>query len=327
MPMTQEELLSKLDAAIKALTTSDLGPSKLQPEVADRYIRKAIDTSKMLRECRVLPMRSDTRNIDKIGFASRILQAATEATEPGTTSKPTFEQRTLTVKEVIAAVDVSYSTLEDNIERGQLEQTLLDLIAERASADLEELFLYADPSSSDTFIKLLGHRDWLTMTEADDGVHVEDYEGSEPDKISDVFKTLLNKVPHKYFGNLAQWRFYCAFSAERKYREELAERATAAGDRALLEDVPVFYQGIPVIWVPKIVVETRNIGGSDKPNCTDVLFCHPSNLVVGFRREVDMERERKPRARTVEITVTARCDCNVEEPDAIAIARNVSLGS
>ena len=164
------------------------------------------------------------------------------------------------------------------------------------------------------------------MTNADDGVNVVSYADAAPAKISDALQAMLEAVPSKYFGDLSQWRFYLPFKAERKYREELAERATSAGDRALLEDVPVFYQGIPIIWVPKI--RGHAVGGTedDRADAGDVyefLFAHPANLVVGYKRDVTMETERKPRARTVEFTLTSRTDENVEEPGAIAIADRV----
>jgi hypothetical protein len=64
--------------------------------------------------------------------------------------KPTVSGVTLTTKEVIAEVQIPYDVLEDNIERGGwtppfrkalggLHQTIIDLIAERAALDLEEL--------------------------------------------------------------------------------------------------------------------------------------------------------------------------------------------
>ena len=332
MPMTQEELLARLDVAVKALTTTDLNGSKLQPEVADRFIRSAIDTSKIIKECRVLPMKSDTRNIDRIYFAARIMQAATEATEPGSTSKPTIPgPRQLIAKEALAAVDVSYSTLEDNIEGESFEDTLVDMIGERASADLEELYLYAAPGAlddgglADAYLQLPAKNGWLRMTAAD-GVNVVAYADAAPAKISDALQAMLEAVPSKYFGDLSQWRFYLPFKAERKYREELAERATSAGDRALLEDVPVFYQGIPIIWIPKI--KGHDVGGTETDRGTagsvyEFLFAHPANLVTGFKRDVTMETERKPRARNIEFTLTCRTDMNVEEPGAICVADRV----
>jgi len=318
--LTETQLLALLDKAEKAFSTSDLASGgKMLPEAADRFLKTAIDVSKILSVARVLPMKSDVRYIDHIAFATRIMQAATEGTPPVSTSKPTTARKTLTAKEILAAVDVTYSSLEDNIEGANFANTLLDLIATRASADIEELGLYStavqDPVV-DAYLEALNHRGWLTMTNALDGVGEINYASAET-LPSVVFKALLKKVPSKYLGDLSKWRFYCSFAMERRYRDELAGRATAAGDRALLEDVPVYYQGIPVVWVPKIATSGANV--------TDCMFAHPQNLIVGFKRDLDMESERKPRSRLVEYTITARMDTALEEYAAHAIAKNVKI--
>ncbi len=325
--MNEQELLALVDEKVqKALTTSDFSSGgQMTPEVAQRFIKTAIDTSKMLSECRILPMKSDVRRIDSIAFASRIMQAATEATDPGSTSKPTPARHSLTAKEILAAVDVSYSWLEDNIEGPNFAQTLLDMMAERGSADIDELCLYAtavqDPVV-DAYLEVLNHRGWLTFTNGDDGVYVKDWGSVVPSGgMQAVFQDLIMGIPKKYFaiGGLSAWRFYVSWEMEQQYREELAERATAAGDKALLENTPVYYKGVPVVWVPKIATSNSNV--------TDCMLANPKNLIVGFKRNIDMETERQPRARTVEYTLTARMDCSLEQYEAHGIAKNVKCSN
>jgi len=321
--MTDEQLLALVKEKISkaALTSSDLASGgKMNPETADRFLKKAIDTSKILKVARIEQMKSDIKNIDKIGFSGRIMQAATEVTAPETTSKPTPSRNQLIAQEIIAAVNVSYQWFEDNIEDENFVQTLIDLIGEQSSADIEELALYAtaiqDPVV-DAYLEVLDHRGWLTFTNGDDGCYVQDWSSAVPTGgVSAVFKDLLAGIPKKYFsvGGMASWRFYVSWETEQEYRSELAERATMAGDRALLEDVPVYYKGVPVIWVPKIATSGSNV--------TDGMLAHPKNLIAGFKRDVDMETERAPRKRQMEYTLTARLDVGLEEYEAHGIAKN-----
>ncbi|MDD5092791.1 MAG: hypothetical protein PHV74_00195 [Dehalococcoidia bacterium] len=318
---TEAQLLERIDQVMKGWVEG-IGSAKLLPQQADRFIRAAIDNSKLMREVRTLEMTSDTKNIDKIVFGNRVLQKpVAEGTEHTDTTGYQTEQRQLVAKEFIIAVNLFYSTLEDNIEKENFESTLLDLIGGRASADFEEVGMYANPAASgaDAVLSVPTHTGWLTGLAG----HITDYNCAAPSAVSDVFKALINSVPSKHFGSkpLNEWRLYCSFQYERAYRDELAGRATAAGDRALLEDVPVFYQGVPVIWLPKIKTETRET----VDNISDVMFVHPANLVQGWKRDITLERERKPRKRQIEFTITARWDFNEEESDAIAQAKDVGL--
>ena len=73
---------------------------------------------------------------------------------------------TLETKEVIAEVHIPYDVIEDNIERGNIHtplqtgaggihQTIVDLIAERAALDLEELGIQGDTANgTDAYLAL-----------------------------------------------------------------------------------------------------------------------------------------------------------------------------
>lgn len=160
--LTTEQLLQRLDQAIKAITTTDLGQTKLSVEKASRFVRAMENKAKILPEVRRIDMTSHTRDIDRVSFGQRILMAATEATAPGSDSpKPTFVNNKLVAVEAIAVVGLTYSTLEDNIEREDFEDTLIDMMGERAGLDLEELFTQGDSASGDTYLALTDG--WLKL--------------------------------------------------------------------------------------------------------------------------------------------------------------------
>jgi len=295
----------------KAFATGDLASGGLlNPEQAAAFIRRLIDFTVVLREARRVPMTAAKRLVEKIGFGSRIMQAATEGTAPSTTHKPSTSKVELSVVEALAAVDVTYSALEDNIERQNLQQTILDLIAERAALDLEELALHGDTGDADTYLAMLnGFFKQATS-------HVVNA-GTTPIS-QEIFIDALKALPAKYMRNPAEWRFYVHRNVELDYRNLLSERATGAGDRYLLENAPVFVGGVPVVFVPAI---KSRASGPD--TVSDALLVHPQNLIGGFHRDITTELERKPRARVIETTTTVRVDFKYEEEDAVVKITNI----
>ena len=154
-------LLRKADLAIADLATNG---GVLNPEQGAAFIRILIKQPTLIRVCRVVEMIAPIRKINKIGFGSRIMRAAQSGvalnqnaanglpTGLGGRAKPTTEQIELQTKEQIAEVRIPYDVMEDNIERATtaqnelpntgpagLRQTIIDLIAERAALDMEEL--------------------------------------------------------------------------------------------------------------------------------------------------------------------------------------------
>ena len=140
------ELIKKADLVLADLTSNG---GILNPEQSDRFLKVLIESPTILKDARTVPMNSPVMKINKIGFGSRILRPAVENTAlvSSDRSKPDTTQLTMTTKEVIAEVRIPYGVLEDNIEQGNLENTILNLIAERAALDFEELILLGDIGS------------------------------------------------------------------------------------------------------------------------------------------------------------------------------------
>ena len=71
---TSRDLLQKADMTVAELVANG---GKLQPEDSASFLRKLIKEPTILRQARVVEMLSPERNINKIGFGTRILRAAT----------------------------------------------------------------------------------------------------------------------------------------------------------------------------------------------------------------------------------------------------------
>jgi len=297
--MSNRSIVEKADLAVGDLTGTG---GYLNPIQANTFIRMLIDQPTLIKEVRVVPMDAPTMEINKIGFGSRILKVAPAsgtALDASDRSKPTTEQVTLTTSEVIAEVHIPYDVLEDNIERGRLEDTIMVLITERASLDLEELLIQGDiAAGADAFLKL---KDGMLKQSIS---HVVDYTDVQPTITKAVFKQGIKAMPNKYMRNRAAMRFYVSPDAETEYADSLADRETALGDSKIARWTPNPAYGVPV--VPAALMP------DDK-----YIFTYPKNMILGVQRKIMIETDRDIRARVLIVVLTLRIDIKYEEEDSV----------
>ncbi len=323
MPSNQS-LLQKADLAIADLQSNG---GELLPEQGASFIRKLILQPTIMRQARTVEMTTPKRKINKIGFGSRILRKATSATAltQSQRSKPTTEQIELDTKEQIAEVRLPYDVLEDNIERATaanneasntgpdaLRQTLIDLIAERAALDMEELGLLADTDytngSDQDDEDFLSQLDGWLANASDNGneVDVENVTISRQ-----VFKEGMKTMPKQYLRNVAQMKHFVSVNNEIEYRDTLANRTGQLGDGMTTGQLEAFAFGSPVAPV-QLMPEDEG------------LYTHPKNLIFGIQRNVSMEFDKDISARVYIIVLTTRIDFQIEEAEAIVHYSNIA---
>jgi hypothetical protein len=315
--------MNNQDLIIKdALGTADFKTAGgyLNTEQANKFLRGVIDQPTIIKAARSVIIDGENKKIEKIGFGSRIMRKAIENTALTSDkyAKPTFGKVELSTKEVIAEVRLSYDTLEANIERAQLKNTIIQMIQERVALDLEELVIQGDKDSEDEYLAIL------------DGVlkkassHVSDAEGGEVSLTH--FTNLIKGVPAKYIRDPKAWRVYTSRNIDLSWKNKIAARNTVAGDRFLLENTNASALGYtiePVAMMPENLVydpdgPTPNNDGDEKTNLGQSLFLHPQNIVIGFTRSVQIEQDKDISARQHIIVVTMKVDVALEEADAIS---------
>lgn len=314
MPSNQE-LINKADIALSDLASNG---GMLLPEQADKFIRVLIEQPTILNMCRVVTMNSPQRKINKIGFGSRIMHAATSSTPlaDADRAKPDLSQIQLNTKEVIAEVHIPYDVLEDNIEGGNiatplqtpaggLHDTIVQLIAERAALDLEELFLLGDTSlaATDPYLGLMDG--FLKKCNS----HMVDGGNASITKLQ--LKNALKALPPRYLRDRASLNFFTSVNNETELRDTYASRNTPFGDTTLQAYSPLMIFGSPVQPVP-LMPENK------------ILLTNPLNLIVGVQRKLNIEYTKDIRARTYIIVMTLRIDCQVEETRAASQVFNVA---
>jgi hypothetical protein len=315
--MSNKKLLEKADIAVQDL--KDNG-GYLNPEQANRFIRKLLIQPTILNQARSVVMNSPQRKINKIQFASRILRPAVsgQALSAGDRAKPTTEQIDLNTKEVIAEVRLPYDVIEDNIERGNIglhqdaggtaasggiKDTIMTLIAERAALDLEELALLGDTGSVDDYRALLAC--YLALA-------TENIMDAETTPVSRVlFKNGVKLMPDQYMRNRAAMRHFISFDNEIEYRHHVGNRETALGDAQMQGNIPVFGAGVQVEGAPTMPGESG-------------ILTNPLNLIFGIQRQIQIETDKDIRSREYIIVLTARVDFQIEETEAVGKYTNIA---
>jgi len=339
VPKSNRSIIEKADIAVSDLV-SDGGV--LLAEQANRFVRKLIKEPTLLRDVRTVEMSAPTRKINKIQFNKRILRDAdsgtalantavdaqtafdpTDAGEGQARAKPLTEQVELNTVEVIAQVNIPYDVIEDNVERGNVGElrdvggtaaggglidTILQLMAERAALDLEELAILGDTAvgAADPYLDL--QDGFLKIAETSG--NVADQAGANVSKAT--FKDGMKTMPDQFLRNRAQLRQYVSVDQEIEWRDSLADKATALGDTATTGDQPRNAFGVPVVPVSQMPDDRG-------------LFTNPLNLIWGIQRQMTLEWDKDITKRILIIVLSARIALQVEEAEASVIYTNLGV--
>ncbi|MBU4617835.1 phage major capsid protein [Bacillus altitudinis] len=300
--MRNQEVINKAEVTLGTLKTGGL----MNPTQSSTFIRMVQNAPTLLQDARVIPMDGDAQKIEKIGFGQRILRPGVEGKAVPASDRvaPTTSTVELNAKEVIAEVNITYDTLENNIEGDALQNTIMQMLAERAAVDIEELILNGDTSSSDTYLAQL---DGIRKQAAS---HIVDVAG-EP-LTRQVFKQGYKAVPPKYLRVPQEFRFYSSPGQEVEWKDKVADRQTNLGDAAVQGGLSSAF-GVPVKGIANM--QPYDADGTD---VSDILLTHPKNIILGFSRNIRIEVDKDIRNRKFIIVLTAKLDSKFEEEDAVA---------
>jgi len=310
--LANETILAKADLALSDLTS---GGGLLLAAQAQQFLRTLIDEAVVLKMATVKGMKSQKQRIEKIKFGSRIMRNATSgvALSAGDRAKPTTGKVELDTQLFKAEIRLNNEVLEDSIERGDLRQTIMTLMAERIATDMDEIIVQGDTTSADTFLASFnGLLASITSHTVDN---------TDQTTTRTLFKNMLKAMPSAFLRNKKSLRFLTSVDSEIDYKDSLADRATAnVGDRFVEQDAPAMYSGVPVVSVPLF---PENIGTST--HCTDVVLIDPKNINVGVWRDITIETDKLVSEGVLIIVATMRFDMKLAEETASVKATNVKV--
>ena len=309
--LSNDTLIQKSDLALADLTA---GGGILLPEQAQKFMRLLIKNSVLMGLSTVTPMASPKKQVPKIKFGSRVLRAGKEATAltDAERSKPDFSFVELDAQLFKGEVHLPDEALEDSIERGELTQTIMELMAEAVARDMEDVVINGDKASADPFLAVL------------DGVlkqatsNVVDAAGAHPTK--NVMSAVLKTMPSEYLRDKKALRHLTSVIAEHEYRESLSERATIAGDKYVETDAPALCMGVPILPIPLF---PENLGATQ--NQTADLLTDPKNIYIGIWRQIRIESMREISAGVLKVVVTVRFHCKFADELGVTKGINISL--
>ena len=257
--MTNEELMKQAVEMIEKgiISTSALASGgKLNSEQADRFIDYVFDETQLRGIVRLVRMRAEQYDIDKIGVGKRVAVPKNEGIDPGVRRGVNTSKVSLNKRAVMVPFELTEEFLEDNIEGMAAEDRVARMMGTQFANDLESMYLSGNvlgpavvesdilEGGSSDYVKdkLLALMDgWVKLAGAG---HVLDVDSAGIS--SNVFSRMKKQLPTKYRRRLSQMRYFLPMDTEETYRNVLASRGTALGDQAIQNDQPIRAMGVPL---------------------------------------------------------------------------------
>ncbi len=307
-------ILTDIRAAVKRMTVDTFGDSVLLPERRDAFIRAIQRRSVVLDEARFQRMDSNIVDIDTV-WLNTILTRGKPGTKEdndwlGTETKQKVGRSThqLRASEMRGALGLEDRAKRRNIEKDQIENTILDLAGGAVGRDLEHLALLGEVDrrgNEEDEHPLIGlFNGWLEKA----AKKVENPDKDHADWPVNLFEAMLTEIDDKYLVNPAEYRFYVPWTVKNDYANYLIKRTTALGDSAIIGDAASRYKEFPIRIAP-LLANSKVYN----PAC---LLAPPDNMVWGIFHEVTIEEDRVPADRSTDWYVTIEADAGYEAPAA-----------
>ena len=334
----------------KVISTTEVGAGGggiLNPEQANRFIDYMWDATVLAKEGRIVRMKSDTVDIDKVNVGQRIARLATEGVDDGVNANATFTKISLTTKKIRLDWELTTESLEDNLEGAGLEDHIARMMATALGNDLEDLAINGSTASSDPLLKAFDGFGRI-VTGAGSSAAIIDAEGATLSGVgaSDgkaIFNKAIKNMPRKYLQRRNQLQFYAGSNLTQDYlygltnvwvangatpdiassvvRGDVVARSGDAGT------VTPYAFGIPVREVPLFSETESGTYSGASGNHSSVELTFPQNRIWGIKREITVHREFKPKKDAIEYTVFVRTGVQIENTEAFVRVNNVKVSS
>lgn len=340
---TQEEILSKADEVTTAVVGNGNG-GLLKPEQSNRFLDFVVDQSNLMKNARVVRMRTPQMEIDKLSIGTRLLSKATEATASGDQAAVTFTKVSLSSVKLRLDWELSTEALEDNIEGASLEDHIAQVMARQTANDMDDLLINGNTSSGNGLLKALDGYVKLALA----GGRVVDEAGNNISRAS--YDRILRTMPNKYLQKRNELRFFSGSGLvqDTSFSLQNPNSATAAtagapapastyGEQAFLNGsiranggagaTGISPYGIPLVEIPLMPEAVAGDYSSAAGSHGFVELTFPNNRIVGLHRDIVVYRQFQPKTDTIEYTQFLRLASNIENADSYVIAKNVKLRS
>jgi hypothetical protein len=310
-----------------AIDESSLPNSVMSRSQADRFIDLVVDESVLMKNVRVEKVNEQKGSVNKLDIGSIVTEGAS-TTSRATTRRPSERIMVWDTEKYRSAFDLKTDFLEDNIEKGAIRDKLLAMFTKRISIDIEMAAIEGDSSlvvgdSASDENNLLGVNNGFKkiLETAVPSNQQLDAGGKAPSKR--LYYDMKRMIPSRYRAAKPSYVWICPSGPADKWMLDWSERQTAAGDNVLATGVRPGPWGIRMLEVPlmpeDLTFGTAGIDGSQ-------IWLSPLNNFVYFiQRDITIEWQRQPRQDVWEATIHFRADFQIENPDLVIMAKNVSM--
>lgn len=309
-----KQLIQKADMQLSDLTNN----GELVPEQAANFVRLVVKQGVLTNMATVKTMKSPKFQIPKARFASRVLRAgiSAQALPQASRSRPDLSQVELDTQLFKAEVRLSTEILEDSIERGKFADTVMSLMADAVSRDIDEIALTSDTTDADPD---LSQFDGL-IAQASSNLVLAGGVSLSKNTLRDMQKSM----PSEFLRRRSGMKYLTSVDAEIDYRDSIANRATATGDTALgaLVQGPdvIKYSGMPIVPI-HMMPEDLGVGTNE----TVALLLEPKQIIFGFQRNITFEMDKDISAGEVLMVLTTRWDVKYEHEPAVVKATGITV--
>lgn len=319
-----EEMIQK-----SAIDESSLPNSVLNRRQANRFIDLVINYSTLIKRVRTVRVNHAKGEINKLDLGNIVTEGATATTSP-TTRIPSESIVTYDMEKYRSAFDLKTDFMEDNIEGTSIRDTLLNMFTKRIAVDTEMAAIEGDDSlttgdNQTDENNLLGVNDgWRVILQAQvPGGQQIDAAGTAASK--QLYYDMKRAIPSRYRAAKPNYVWICSSGIFDKWMLDWSDRVTGGGDSALAKGVVPGPWGIPMLEVP-LMPEDLSFGTAGTDGA-EIWLTPFNNLIYFVQRDITIEFDRVPRNDLWEITIHFRVDFEVENPNLVVLAENVSIGS
>lgn len=304
---SNEQHLSTVRKADLTLASLLSDGGYLLPEQSDKFIRLMVKSAVMMPMATVVPMKATEAKLNTIRFASRVLKPGTPgaALPSGDRVKPALDEVTLSAKLAKCEVSIEEEVFEDNIEQADLRNSIMQMLGEAISRDMEFVIINGDTLSADPLLALF---DGVIKSTTSHPV-----DGNDLALKASTLSAARKALPHEYKVNPRNLVYWTSPNAEADYSDEVADRNTPLGDKVLENGQTPYpvHRNAPIMGIPEW---PENLGTGSNRTCA--ILTDPKNLHVGIHKQIQIKTVEDVKAGNVIIVGKVRFDARWANEDA-----------
>jgi len=260
-----EESLEKFDS-------TDLSGGVMPRDLFDDWYQRVQDTATLLDMVRTEILPRPKMELARIGVGERMRRGGTETEGDSPTGSVNTDGIEMDATKGLLSWDLQREAVEDTI--GQVDEIVLDKMAQQWAVDTQDLAINGDESDSDAFIQQ--NDGWLQILSNRTDTNTYDHQGGAID--TSLFHESRAALPNRFkrSGDVQEPVYMMNLSHIENYEYDLTQREDPLGAAVLFSDDDITPFNYDVYGFAGFPEDTA-------------LLTYPDNLIYGVWRETEVE--------------------------------------